>query len=86
MSLNVPDALLEPAERGEIDEAAFVECVRTSLPYAWETITRLIGNLELSGGDFADDNTSPPDLLLGVAMGVHVGPWRDVVIGEGHAL
>lgn len=61
MSLNVPDALLEQAERGEIDDAAFVACVRTSLPYAWETITRAIGNLETSGDDFADDNTSPPD-------------------------
>lgn len=61
MSLNVPDALLDEAERGEIDDEAFVACVRDSLPYAWETITRTIGNLEVSGGDFADDNTSPPD-------------------------
>lgn len=61
MSLNVPDVLLEEAEQGEIDDAAFVDCVRTSLPYAWDTITRVIGNLEVSGGDFADDNTSPPD-------------------------
>lgn len=61
MSLTVPDALLEQAEHGEIDDADFVDCVRTSLPYAWATITRVIGNLEVSGGDFADDNTSPPD-------------------------
>lgn len=61
MSLTVPDDLLVQAERGDIDDVAFVDCVRTSLPYAWETITRAIGNLEVSGDDFADDNTSPPD-------------------------
>lgn len=61
MSLTVPDDLLAQAERGEIDDAAFVDVVRTSLPYAWETITRAIGNLEVSEHDFADDNTSPPD-------------------------
>lgn len=61
MSLTVPDDVLVQAERGAIDDAAFVDCVRTSLPYAWETITRAVGNLGLSGGDFADDNTSPPD-------------------------
>jgi len=61
MSLTVPEALLERAERGEIDDAAFVDCVRTSLPYAWETITRAVGNLEAADSDFADDNTSPPD-------------------------
>ena len=35
MSLDVPTALLERAEAGELDDAAFVDCVRTSLPYAW---------------------------------------------------
>src|SRR3954465_9917432 len=33
MSLDVSPALLEQAERGEVDEAAFVDCVRNSLPY-----------------------------------------------------
>ena len=61
MSLTVPDDLIAKAERGEIDDEAFVACVRDSLPYAWETITRTIGNLEVSGEDFADDDTSPPD-------------------------
>ena len=40
MSLDVPTALLDQAERGEVDEAAFVDCVRTSLPYAWEWSVR----------------------------------------------
>ncbi len=41
MSLDVSPALLEQAERGEVDEAEFVDCVRTSLPYAWEMISSL---------------------------------------------
>src|SRR3954452_11870108 len=34
MSLDVPPKLLEQAERVNVDEAEFVDCVRTSLPYA----------------------------------------------------
>ncbi|MFI6350722.1 SCO5389 family protein [Streptomyces sp. NPDC050560] len=61
MSLDVSPALLEQAERGEVDEAAFVDCVRTSLPYAWETISSLVDRLRTDGGDFADNRTPPPD-------------------------
>ena len=46
MSLAVPLALLEQAQRGEVDDAAFLDCVRTSLPYAWEVIAGLIADLE----------------------------------------
>ena len=35
MSLDVPTALLERAEAGEVDDGEFVDCVRQSLPYAW---------------------------------------------------
>ena len=60
MSLNVPTALLERAERGEITDAEFVDCVRESLPYAWSTITRVIADLESGTDTFADDSTPPP--------------------------
>ena len=40
MSLDVPPELLDQAERGEIDEAAFVATVRRSLPYAYTLIER----------------------------------------------
>jgi hypothetical protein len=60
MSLNVPAALLERAERGAVSDAEFVECVRESLPYAWSTITRVIADLEAGAADFADDATPPP--------------------------
>ncbi|MFX4291726.1 SCO5389 family protein [Streptomyces bohaiensis] len=60
MSLDVTPALLAQAERGEVDEAEFVDCVRTSLPYAWEMISSLTARLEVDGGEFADNTTPPP--------------------------
>lgn len=59
MSLDVSPALLEQAERGEVDEAAFVDCVRTSLPYAWDMISSLVDRLSAEGGEFADNRTPP---------------------------
>ncbi|WP_275462914.1 SCO5389 family protein [Streptomyces noursei] len=61
MSLDVSPALLEQAERGEVDEAAFVDCVRTSLPYAWGMISTLVDRLKADGGEFADNQTPPPN-------------------------
>lgn len=60
MSLDVSPALLEKAERGEITDAEFVDCVRTSLPYAWEVISSVAADLEVSGGDVADHEIPPP--------------------------
>lgn len=61
MSLDVSPALLAQAERGEVDEAAFVDCVRNSLPYAWAMISQLAAQLKVDGGEFADNTTPPPD-------------------------
>ncbi|GGO92742.1 SCO5389 family protein [Wenjunlia tyrosinilytica] len=61
MSLDVSPALLDQAERGEVDEADFVDCVRTSLPYAWEMVSSLVAQLKVDGGDFADNQVPPPD-------------------------
>ncbi|MCX2967331.1 SCO5389 family protein [Streptomyces sp. TRM70308] len=60
MSLDVSPALLAQAERGEVDEAAFVDCVKNSLPYAWEMVSSLVARLQVDGGDFADNQTPPP--------------------------
>ncbi|NUS18136.1 MAG: hypothetical protein HOY69_43170 [Streptomyces sp.] len=60
MSLDVSPALLDQAERGEVDEQEFVDCVRTSLPYAWELISSLVAQLEVDGGEFADNLVPPP--------------------------
>lgn len=61
MSLDVPTALLERAERGDVDEAEFIECVRQSLPYAWEIVSGVAADLKADAtGDFADHSVPPP--------------------------
>ncbi|MBO0824381.1 MAG: hypothetical protein J2P27_11075 [Actinobacteria bacterium] len=61
MSLAVPAGLLEQARGGEVEDAAFLDCVRASLPYAWEVIAGLVTELEAGGGEFADNQVPPPD-------------------------
>ncbi|MFE9655569.1 SCO5389 family protein [Micromonospora sp. NPDC006431] len=60
MSLTVPPALLEAAETGPVDDDAFVACVRDSLPYAWDTVSRVVADLESSDTEFADNVVPPP--------------------------
>ncbi|WFE40735.1 SCO5389 family protein [Micromonospora sp. WMMD998] len=60
MSLTVPPALLHAAETGPVEEEAFVACVRDSLPYAWETVSRVVADLETSDADFTDNVVPPP--------------------------
>ncbi|NUR83778.1 MAG: hypothetical protein HOY71_06785 [Nonomuraea sp.] len=61
MSLTVPNELLDRAVEGEVDDEAFVACVRESLPYAWSVISGLVQQRERTGADFADNLTPPPD-------------------------
>ena len=61
MSLTVSPQLLQQARRDEIDDAAFIACVRDSLPYAWKVITSLVEDLRAGDADFADNQTPPPD-------------------------
>jgi hypothetical protein len=60
MSLDVSPALLDAAERGDVSDAEFVECVRTSLPYAWDLISSVAADLEKIDADFADNEIPPP--------------------------
>jgi hypothetical protein len=61
MSLTVSPDLLEAAERGDVSDAEFVECVRTSLPYAWDLIEGLVDELRADAtSDFADNVVPPP--------------------------
>jgi hypothetical protein len=60
MSLNVPNALLERAEAGDVSDAEFVECVRESLPYAWHIVSLVCGDLHATEGEFADHAFPPP--------------------------
>jgi len=61
MSLTVSPELLDQAERGDVDDAAFIDCIRTSLPYAWDVVTRLVAELHGTDAEFADNHTPPPD-------------------------
>ena len=61
MSLSVPGDLLERAQQGEVDDAAFLDCVRASLPYAWSVISGLVADLGAGGAQFADNQVAPPD-------------------------
>jgi len=61
MSLTVPASLLDQAHHGEVDDAAFIDCIRDSLPYAWGVISGLIDDLEAGDDEFADNQVPPPD-------------------------
>jgi hypothetical protein len=61
MSLTVSTDLLQQAQHGEVDDAAFIDCIAGSLPYAWKLITGLVGDLQATNADFADNQTPPPD-------------------------
>ncbi|MEU9129438.1 SCO5389 family protein [Kitasatospora sp. NPDC048540] len=61
MSLDVSPTLLAQAERDEVDESAFVDTVRTSLPYAYRLISRLTGELWGGTAEFADNTTAPTE-------------------------
>jgi hypothetical protein len=61
MSLAVPADLLEQAQRGEVGDEAFLECVRSSLPYAWSVIAGLVTDLDAGEAQFADNQLPPPD-------------------------
>jgi hypothetical protein len=60
MSLTVSPGLLATATRGEVTDAEFVECVRTSLPYAWQVVSKVMTDLKAEGADFADHEIPPP--------------------------
>jgi hypothetical protein len=64
MSLTVSPELLERAETGPVDDADFVACIKESLPYAYEVVERVAGNLTTGntaeGRPFADNQLEPP--------------------------
>jgi NucS shadow ORF len=60
MSLDVPAALLEKAEQGEVTDAEFVDCVRVSLPYAWDLISDVAVRAKDGTAGFADNEVPPP--------------------------
>jgi hypothetical protein len=59
MSLDVPTALLERAEAGEVSDDEFVAVVRSSLPYAWQVISQVAGEQDGSV-EFTEHAVPPP--------------------------
>ena len=60
MSLTVPATLLEQARHGEVDDADFLDCIRASLPYAWQVVSGLIADLGAGQAEFTDNQLPPP--------------------------
>ena len=60
MSLDVSPELLAQAEAGPVAPDAFLDTVRTSLPYAYAMVERLAKELGAGDGPFAD-NVLPPE-------------------------
>ena len=61
MSLTVSPALLKQAQRGELHQSDFIACIKNSLPYAWNLIEKLAGQLTQSQTHFVDNQVPPPD-------------------------
>jgi hypothetical protein len=61
MSLTVSPALLKQAHRGELQQDDFLACIKNSLPYAWNLIEKLAGQLTQSQAQFVDNQIPPPD-------------------------
>jgi hypothetical protein len=61
MSLTVPADLLHQARLGDVDDAAFIACIQASLPYAWQLVSDLAGELHATGAVRADNRVPPPD-------------------------
>jgi hypothetical protein len=67
MSLDVSEDLLAKAEAGEVGDEEFIDCVKQSLPFAWELVSNVVADLRAgvasSTGStrFADNTTPPPD-------------------------
>lgn len=61
MSLDVPTAVLDAAQRDELDDAQFVAVVRNSLPYAW-TVVNAAATDRLARPDapFGEHEVPPP--------------------------
>ena len=59
MSLTVTPDLLEQARAGKVSDADFVDCIRTSLPFAWAMVSRLVSEVRGGGAEFAANREVP---------------------------
>jgi hypothetical protein len=61
VSLTVSPQLLDDARRGSVSDDAFLDCVRTSLPYAYDVVARLAADFSAGDRPFTDNEVPPPD-------------------------
>jgi hypothetical protein len=61
LSLTVSSQLLDDARRDAVSDESFVQCVQTSLPYAYDLIARLTTELQAGERPFTDNQVPPPD-------------------------
>jgi hypothetical protein len=61
VSLKVPADLLARAQQGPISDDEFVECIQSSLPYAWSVVSGLGRELRRTGAQVAVNDSEPPD-------------------------
>lgn len=60
MSLNVSTTLIQQAAAGNVNEQAFVETIRQSLPYAWGIVEKLAHSVHQEGEEWANHAVAPP--------------------------
>ena len=60
MSLTVSPELHDKARRGPVTDDEFIACIRESLPYAWDVITRRAEQIAPDRLDYAANEVPPP--------------------------
>jgi hypothetical protein len=60
MSLSISPQLLQQAEEGQVNEEAFVESIKQSLPYAFEVVEQLAQRLARGEEKWVEHSVPPP--------------------------
>ena len=60
MSLNISSEMIEQAQAGQVDEDAFVEIIKQSLPYAFGVVESLAKRLAQGEAEWVQHSISPP--------------------------
>lgn len=61
MSLNISTELLQQAQAGQVDEQAFVESIKESLPYAFGVVESLAKRLAQGEAQWVEHSVPPPN-------------------------
>ncbi|AOY83791.1 MULTISPECIES: SCO5389 family protein [Moorena] len=60
MSLNITPELLKQAQEGEVNQEAFIESIRQSLPYAFGIVEDLAKRLAEGEAEWVEHSVPPP--------------------------